>query len=95
MLKSLCVLIYLDFIIQRLISDDVFEHYIVPSREFFLALVATILARNSDNSVYCIIAAMFWLDFINQVICEFTEVEYFGIMAAVCVYLSVSKYLNT
>ena len=94
MTKLLCFFIYADFIIQRLLDDDQLSYYIVPSREFLAAFVATILCRHSDNIVYCLVASIFWLDFINQMVCEFTEHEYFAIMAFVCAYLSGSKLPN-
>ena len=91
MKKLLCFLIYADFISQRLLNDDQLSYYIVPSREFLLAIIATLLCKHSDNRDYCIVAAWFWLDFINQVFCEFTELEYFGVMAVVCVSLKLRR----
>ena len=91
MTKLLCFFIFSDFLFQRFLDDENYELYALPSREFLAAFVATLLCRHSDNIVYCLVASIFWLDFINQMVCEFTELEYFVTMVFTCAALMLSK----
>lgn len=85
--------LYLDFLIQRTIEYD--WEYAIISREFIAALLSTAIVRHSWNRLNCLITAWLWLDFFDLLLCDgFTETQYFGVMGAVCVYLSVNKYLN-
>ena len=90
----IAAVLYVDYAIQR--SIEYSWDYAVISRAFIAAIISTAITSYSNNNFYCIVTAWLWLDFIDQIACEeLTELQYFGVMAIICVYLIISDRSRT